>query len=61
MAERLGRKLYWIAVGIAAVLALGNVAAVLISNPAPFESFILFVLAAFVWGLGVLIRYVLAR
>ena len=61
MAERLGWALYWIAVGIAALLALGGTAAVLISRPDPFGSIILFVLAALVWGLGRLIRYVLAR
>ncbi len=61
MKERLGRPLYWVSVGIAALLASGGVAAVLISKPTEFESIILFVLAALVWGLGCLIRYVLAK
>ncbi len=61
MKGRLGRALYWIAVGIAALIAAGGVAAVLISDPAPFDSIILFVLAVLVWGLGRLIRYFLAK
>ena len=62
MKKRFGRAFYWIAVGIAALLALSGAAAVLISNPEPFDSIILFVLAALVWrSLGRLILYVLAK
>ncbi len=43
--ERLEWTFYWISVGVAALLALGGAATVLISSPKALRSIILFVLA----------------
>ncbi len=62
MAERFGWALYWVASGIAVLIALGGVALFFSTDPfvKSFVSIGVLVVAALVWGLGRLLRYVLA-
>ncbi len=62
MAERLGWALYWIACGLAVLIALGGTGFLFFGTEPILRAIgaIIVVVAALVWGLGRLIRYVLA-
>ncbi len=58
MAERLGWALYWVAVGITILVA--SVGVVLMLGADMVGPIICAVIAVLVWGLGRLVRYLLA-
>ncbi len=58
MAKRLGWALYWVAVGVAILVA--SVGVVLMLGADMIGPIICAVIAVLVWGLGRLVRYLLA-